>query len=202
MRQDTRRPDSGNLLVNALIWLTVTILVMAVAFPAAGKIRGDRRIAQLVDLTKEIETACRKYHADTKGYAVEFSPSKSGQYSAPRFHQLSMTQDAKGWRGPYLDHPLSLEDNPFGGAIYLQNNLGSEPANGFQLRPHPAPLTEGPGQFVVYYGVPEDIGQAVDERLDGASDNWKEQGRVEWKQSAGGALVIKLNLNNSKRASK
>ncbi|MEE9393667.1 MAG: hypothetical protein V3W41_14285 [Planctomycetota bacterium] len=204
MNQHSRRPEGGHLLVNSIIWFAVTVLVLAVAFPAAGKIRGDRRVAELIDTTRTLETACRQHYADTKTFALEFSPSRTGQYSSPRYHQLSMSPGTSGWRGPYLEQPLSSEDNPFGGAVYLQNKLGADPARGFKLRSSTpsAPLRDGPGQYIVFYGVPKEIALAVNERLDGDDQEWQEQGRVEWQPSGGGALIIKLNLNEVKEVSK
>lgn len=198
--QTNFRSMAGFSIIEVLIALAVLVLILAVGVPAADRIRNGGRVAEIYDTVDRLREACERHYADTGKMGVEFSPTNSGEaYSAPRYHTLSIASRHVGWKGPYLARPLSLADNPFGGCVYLQNNLSSSPANGFRLSGVKGPKTEGPGQFVIFYGVPEEIAREIDARLDAdlqGAEEWRSTGRVEWTQGGAGGLVIYLMGQN------
>lgn len=198
--QNKNRSQAGFSIIEVLIALSVLMLILAVGVPAANQIRNDNRAGAIFNTLDRLREACERHHADTGKMAVEFSPTHNGEsYSAPRYHTLSIASRHAGWKGPYLARPLTVADNPFGGPVYLQNNLSSSPANGFHLAGAAGPKTEGPGQFVVFYGVPEEIAKQIDQRLDagiGEREEWRSTGRVEWTQGGSGGLVIFLMGQN------
>lgn len=196
--------EAGVTITEVLIGLAVAALVAAVALPAAGRITGDARVDGVLDTLHRLESATARHLHDTGGTAVEFSPSPNGgAYGRPRYHQLAMSQDTPGWRGPYLERPLSREDNPLGGVIYLQNQLDAAPAQGFRLQGAGGPLTTGEGQFVVFHDVPEDVADRVDRQLDRElrddAGDWAASGRVEWTPGGGGSLSIWISTKDERR---
>lgn len=196
------RGYSGFTLVETLIAVAFVVVLLAMAVPAAGSIRDERQAGAVVELTEELEAACRAFREDTDRRAVEFSATPDGEaYAQARYHTLSMRQNMKGWHGPYRRRPITHEDNPWGQAIYLQSHLAASPANGFDLDADGAVDAEGPGQFVVLYGVPERVARIVDGRLDRdlgiEGEGWRRTGRVEWMPSSGGALTIQLQAEGT-----
>ena len=152
------RSIAGFSIIEVLIALSVLVLILSVGVPAADRIRNGGRAGAIYDTVDRLQEACERHFADTGKMGVEFSPTENGEsYSAPRYHTLSIASRHAGWKGPYLARPLNVSDNPYGGPVYLQNNLSSSPANGFRLAGAKGPKSEGPGQFVVFYGVPEDV---------------------------------------------
>ncbi|MEZ6196909.1 MAG: hypothetical protein R3F20_14465 [Planctomycetota bacterium] len=191
-----RKAQAGISIIEILIAVSVLLLILAVGIPAADRIRSDSQVGDVLATVERLSEACERHHRDTGRMAVEFSPTKNGEaYSDPRYHSLSISQSRPGWKGPYLARPVGLEDNPFGGPVYLQNNLSASPANGFRLAGSQGETTEGPGQFVVFYGVPEEIARLIDAQLDKGfadSEDWKTTGSVEWTDSGSGGLSIFL----------
>ena len=184
-------------MIEFLITIAFMIVLLSVALPSAGSLRDADRAGDILKMTEKLAEASAAYRRDTGKSAIEFSPARGGHsYTQPRYHLLSMKQADPKWRGPYLDRPLSLDDNPYGGAIYLQNNLTASPANGFDLHGSGNAEQHGPGQFVVFYGVPERIARSVDEKLDGGlaerGAGWRHTGKVEWSPASGGALCVYL----------
>ncbi|MCA9321644.1 MAG: hypothetical protein KDB53_12965 [Planctomycetes bacterium] len=187
--------QAGFSMIEFLITIAFLVVLLSVAVPSFGNLRDGERASQILELTEELGRACERHRKDTGRPAIEFSPARGGHsYSQPRFHELSMPQPLPGWKGPYLASPLSLDQNPYGAAIYLQNRLGASPANGFDLHGSGKSEQTGAGQFVVFYGIPERVAREIDQRLDGSLEDldgsWRLNGRVEWIPSSGGALSI------------
>lgn len=184
-----------------LITISLAAILIVVAIPAVGNFRDNRNAQQIVDLAEKLSAACVAFHKDVGRPAVEFTASKDGvSYVHPRFHELSMPQSIRGWQGPYIEEPLSREMNPFGQSIYLQSKLSAYPAHGFVLHGITQKKSEGPGQFVVFHGVPSRVGEQIDAILDekvGGRQTWKSRGRVEWAPGGGGSLSICLTDSKS-----
>ncbi len=182
--------------MEVMVTLAFASILVVVAVPAVGSLRDGQHVDQIISVAQELSQAATRCYRDTGRHALELTPAPDGSsYTHPRFHQLSMAQEIQGWNGPYLTQPLSREANPFGGAVYLQNDLGASPAHGFILKGIAGGAQKGPGQFVVFHGIPERIAQAVDRILDentASKRRWRDTGRVEWAPGGGGSLSICL----------
>jgi hypothetical protein len=114
--------------------VALAAILLVVAIPTIGGFRDHRHAQRIVDLAEELSSAAVSFRKDVGRAAIEFTASRDGEsYVHPRFHELSMPQSSRGWQGPYLDQPLSRDMNPYGQAIYLQNDLSASPAHGFVL---------------------------------------------------------------------
>ncbi len=192
----------GIKLTEVLITISLATIIVVVAVPTVGTLKDNSDANQIVGVAKSLSAAVVQYRKDVGSCAIEFSASADGNsYVHPRFHQLSMPQPIRGWNGPYMDAPLSRSQNPFGGSIYLQSDLGATPASGFSLNGIANKKSKGSGQFVVFHNVPRRVAEEVDKILDENSTNrrrWQDTGRVEFAPGGGGSLSICLLDNEDK----
>ncbi len=163
-----------------IVPLSVVVLLVVVATPALEDMEASDRAWEIVQLAQRVEVAARRFTADVGYPPCERSAgSAADEFMEPRYHELSVRQSIKGWRGPYLDQMLSMADNPFGGDAILHRNLDAPPASGFSVASED--LGHGPGSYLTLTGVPLEVAQLVDEYLDGKGEEaWKTKGRVEW----------------------
>ena len=176
----------------AVLAIAGVVLLAGLVLPALGSTHLDSRAARVLDVVKRLADAARSYHADTGDLATEYS---GRAYQRDRYHELSKRQPIEGWRGPYLPRPLSRRDNPFGGFVYLYENLegAAARANGFLLEGEGAAKTSGAGQFVAFSRVPRDLAMQVDAALDdGVPGDWDRHGRVEFAEDNEGTLMVFL----------
>lgn len=168
------------------------VLLTGLVLPALGSAHLDPRAKRILDLVERVREAVARHHADTGRFATEYS---GPAYRRDRFHELSRRQATPGWRGPYLERPLSSRDNPFGGFVYLYADLegAAARANGFHLEGENAPLVAGPGQFLALSRVPFAVAIQIDAALDaGVPGPWQRCGRVEYSDALGGTLMVFL----------
>lgn len=186
------RGERGMNLIEIVIVVSVLAMVAGLLAPAVSNAMQDAKATKIVAVGDALKKACAKHRADTGKYAIEYSGSS---YTSGTYHQLSLNQGTPGWSGPYLDHPLSTGDNPFGGFAYLYVNLtgGSAAPDGFDPTGSGSTVVRGDGQFVAFSSVPEDVAQLVDEAWDpNIPGDWKSRGRVEYNSSNGGTLMMLL----------
>ncbi|MFH2003020.1 MAG: prepilin-type N-terminal cleavage/methylation domain-containing protein [Planctomycetota bacterium] len=173
----------GFSLIEIIVAVSILVILAGIAIPAISTQVERAKVGKLVALVDTLGKACAQYNVDTSGYATEYSGST---YTASNYHTLSLIQTTNGWEGPYIDHPITTADNPFNGNIYLYNNLSGALDSGFDINGSGANTHEGSGNYVRFYGLPEDA--AI--RLDAAFDkdipgDWMETGRVKY----GGGVV-------------
>ncbi len=159
---------------------SVIVLLVVVATPALEDMEASDRAWEIVQLGQRVEVAARRFTADIGYPPCERSAvSADDEFMESRFHELSVRQGMKNWRGPYLDQMLSQADNPFGGDVILQRSLDAPPASGFSLGSED--LGHGPGSYLTLTRIPLEVARLVDEYLDGqGEESWKSTGRVEW----------------------
>ncbi|HGY91848.1 MAG TPA: hypothetical protein ENK43_11825 [Planctomycetes bacterium] len=177
---------SRNRFAGIVVPSSVIVLLVVMATPALKDMEASDRAWEIIQLEQRVEVAARRFTADIGYPPCERSASSAGdEYMEPRYHELSLRQSMKNWRGPYLDQMLCMADNPFGGDVILHRDLDEPPASGFSLDSED--LGHGPGSYLTLTSVPVEVARLVDEYLDGkGEDAWKSQGRVEWnaKESA------------------
>ncbi len=184
--------NRGFTLIELVVTIVIMILLVGIAVPAIGTLQDDAKIAKILATAEAAKTACERHYADTSLYAREQSGS-----SNPSWHRLSKRQETKGWKGPYLDRPLDSTDNPLGGStiIYSSFNGGIHKlyGNEFRLTGPSAPRRRGHGNFIAFDKVSQKVAEGVNAALDsGISGNWKRYGRVQWRSTRGGTLMIYL----------
>ena len=160
--------------------IAVVSIVMVVATPAIDDLDQQSEVRNITRLIDRVELAARRYNADTGLHASECAaPSADHEFMASRYHELSVKQLHEGWKGPYLDHPLSIADNPYRKSLELRRDLESAPAQGFLIGD--TDNGRGRGQYLAIEGVPREVAQLINAHYDGDENrDWTRHGRVEW----------------------
>lgn len=189
------RSDAGVFFVKLVILSIVVLLFGLMAVPYYRAVSVDVEAREFAGEIAKLRTAVERHYADTGRLAREYSGK---DFEGPSYHELSMRQDdVKNWRGPYLPKPLTAKLNPFGGFVYLYENLsgGAAAPGGFRPDGLGGHVAEGAGQFVAFSQVPEQIAKAVDELIDtGIPGEWRQNGRVEYDASSNGGTLMVLLL--------
>lgn len=175
------RTFRGFSLIEIIVAVSILVVLAGIAIPVIANQVDKAKAAKILNLAETLRGACERYRGDTGQYCREYTRS-----TANNNHRLSINQAAiNGWDGPYIDHPLTRGDNPYGGHIYIYNNLtgsgGGVRPNGFDLTGGGAVTHMGPGNFVGFRDIPQEVAELVDEALDeGLPGSWDTRGRVEW----------------------
>lgn len=179
--------------IETLLAITFVLMIALVAVPTPGGRRMSAQSDAMEITVHRLQRAVRRYIDDHGHGAVEFSGSS---YLEPRFHDLSRDNGNPLWHGPYLTPGLTTADNPYGGFVYLYDNLrggAAAPSNGFRLDGEDAPSITGAGQFVAFGRVPKAAAEELDSRLDdGVGGDWRTEGRVQYQSDPAGVLMIFL----------
>jgi prepilin-type N-terminal cleavage/methylation domain-containing protein len=180
----------GFSLIEIIVAVSILVVLAGIAIPVIANQVNKAKAGKILNLAETLRGACERYKGDTGEYAREYTTSTSATN-----HRLSITQATiPGWDGPYIDHPLTRADNPFGGDVYVYSDLtgtgsGVRP-NGFSLTGSGSNTHTGLGNFLGMREIPQDVAQMVDEALDrGLPGDWQTRGRVEY---SGNRLAIYL----------
>lgn len=164
----------------SLLEIVVAVAILAtlvgvVAMNAGGAVERGKtgKVTQLVD---NLRTACAAHHVDTGSYAYEYSGY------ATAYRKLSGTQTTTGWRGPYIESPLTAAQNPFGGSIHLYNTVTANGwLTGFDCDGDGTEEVTGSANMLWLSGVPSAAAQAIDNAFDsGIGGTWSNSGRVRY----------------------
>lgn len=172
-----RRP-SGFTLLEILIVVVVIAILAAVVIPQMSNAAENAKVSKVLQVADSIRTATQAHYADTGKLAREFSNSSD---DAER--QLSVPQSRPSWNGPYLTHPLTDGDNPYGGIVRVYDDFAAGPVHpvGFDLVGRGSDTATGAGQWVMFTLISESVAREIDAALDrGVGGDWRTSGRVEW----------------------
>ena len=171
--------ERGFTLIEVVVVIAVIALLAGLVVPTVVGVSDDTKASKVLAVYDSIKKACERHYAHTSTTAREFTNSRNNNR-----HELSITQNTNGWKGPYLDHPLTQADNPFGGHIMVYETFtqgGGNAPRGFDLLGGGTNTASGNGQYVMFYNVPESTAQAVNDALDnGVAGDWMTTGRVRY----------------------
>ncbi|MEM7202065.1 MAG: prepilin-type N-terminal cleavage/methylation domain-containing protein [Planctomycetota bacterium] len=173
----------GFTLVEVIVVVAVLALLAGLVLPSVSSVTDDTKASKILATVDTLKKACDYHHTHTGALATETTTS-----TATRRHELSVEQRTAGWKGPYLDHPLSRGDNPFNHHIIVYESFSSGGGNapvGFDLLGSGTDSATGAGQYVMFYNIPEETAQAINDTLDGGiRGSWQTTGRVEYVSSS------------------
>ncbi|MEE9393668.1 MAG: hypothetical protein V3W41_14290 [Planctomycetota bacterium] len=185
---------SNIVIVRLLIGVTFLTVMASAAVPSAVRHRTQKNSKAILGLVETLRTACEKHRDDTNILAIEFAAPQAGHdWSSTSFHRLSMKQHYEGWNGPYISHPISSSDNPYGGHISLCSDWKHARNLQFEIS------RQEFGQFLILDHVPQSVARILDAELDGLKDDqkpgnrWERDGSVRWLEF-GGRLMIELGV--------
>jgi prepilin-type N-terminal cleavage/methylation domain-containing protein len=187
---DNIKKGKGFSLIEIIVAVSILVVLAGIAIPVIASQVNKAKAGKILRLAETLRSACERYKGDTGTYGREYTTSTSAIN-----HRFSIAQTSvPGWDGPYIDHPLTQADNPFGGDVYVYSDLtgtgsGVRP-NGFSLTGSGSNTHTGQGNFLGMKDIPQDVAEMVDEALDrGLPGNWQNRGRVEY---SGTRLAIYL----------
>lgn len=187
---------NGFTLIELVVTIVIMTLLVGIAVPAIGTLQDDAKVAKILATAEAAKSACQRHYVDTSIYGTENSRSQNASG-----HTLSEPQTTKGWKGPYMDRPLGAGDNPYGGDIMVYNTFAGGRhklyGNQFRLTGPSSTRRRGNGNFIAFDGVPREVAEDVNAALDdGIAGDWRRFGRVQWRSTNGGSLMIYLVHNN------
>ena len=177
VRRSQSKAQAGFSLPELIITLSlIAILVGVVGFRSSNVVEKSK-VNAILQLTRNLTTACALYQADTGLLPVEYPDSSSSN-----FRDLSSPQTSAGWAGPYLDQPLTHGDsNPYG-HLRLYNRVN---VNGWI----PGFDVDGDGTVDVASGgnllwldcISEESAALIDRQMDsGVPGDWATTGNFRW----------------------
>lgn len=157
----------------------MTLIVGVVSMRATGA-DDDEQGAQIAQSIGRLTRPVLLYHEDTGELPREYAG-----WDGASFHRLNMDPGTEGWRGPYLDEPLTRSWNPTGGQVHLFDYVVPEHTggDGFDLDGDGGTDVSGSGgAMMTFWNVSEAAARVVDEAFDGddVTDGWMHSGRVEY----------------------
>lgn len=176
MTRPQRNKRSAFTLLELLIVILIIFILAAIVAPQLTGAAQDAKVSKILAVSDALRAAVQSHYNDTG-----LLPRENSNSTATNQHQLGLPQTTVNWRGPYIDHPLTAADNPFGGRVQLFQTFGGDAGGGFDLMGSGADTVTGNGSYVVFRSVPQTAAQAVDRALDnGVAGNWQTTGRIEW----------------------
>lgn len=98
----------GSTVLELVVILAIIILFVGLLVPEIKNYIAESKKAKFLALYQKLADAAMKYWADTGQYPIEDSRS-----TTQANHQLFYRQNIPGWSGPYIDKPLTREQNPY-----------------------------------------------------------------------------------------
>jgi prepilin-type N-terminal cleavage/methylation domain-containing protein len=176
-----RQSRAAFTLLEVLIVVIVIGILAALVIPQMSNASESAKVSKVLQVVDTMRTATQAHYADTSQLAREFSNSSD---AAER--QLSVEQDLANWKGPYLTHPLTDGDNPYGGVIRVYDEFAAGPVHpvGFDLIARGSDTATGAGQWIMFTQISEQIAREIDAAVDrGIGGDWRNTGRVEWQNA-------------------
>ncbi|GEM_PF-1151752 len=182
----------GFTFIELVVVIAVIALLAGVLIPNITSVTKDAKSSKILQLYDSLRTACERYYIDVGSLPREYTGSS---YNSATYHKLSLKQSTTGWKGPYIDHPLSYGDNPFNTTVHLYSTIGSYAGSGFDLNGDGTDDATGTGNYLVLWGVDVDTAKYVDSSLDKGNlgSDWKTSGRVEYTESSKVLAILILD---------
>jgi len=172
----THKRSSAFTLIEILIVIVIIGVLAALVTPQLSGAADDAKVAKMLQVADAVRAAVQGHYNDTGQLPRENSNSTNTNQ-----HELSLTQTTTGWKGPYLDHPLTTADNPFGGRVQVYTSFSGDAGGGFDMMGGGSDSVTGNGSYIVFWSVPEEVAQAANDIVDqGIGGDWKQTGRIEW----------------------
>ena len=187
-----RAHQGGFTLMELVVVIAVLVALAALLVPAISSVMDDAKVSEVASLFDSTKKAATRHNFDTGRFAHEYTgPS----YLAAGHHELSMEQSYSGWKGPYLEEPLNLKHNPWGGNVHLYNYLLVNGLQGWDLdRDGTHEHTSQTRACVLWMNqVPEEAAEQLDESLDTGTErdtDWRAAGRLQWRNGTLWILVF------------
>lgn len=176
----TTRRTAFTLLEMLIVVIVISILA-AIVIPQMSSASENAKVGKVLQIVDTVRTAVQAHYADTSTLCREFSNSSD---DAER--QLSVPQKTQNWKGPYLTHPLTDGDNPYGGIVRLYDDFTAGPVHpvGFDLVGRGSDTATGKGQYLMFTNISESVAKEIDETIDrGVGGDWRATGRAEWQNN-------------------
>jgi len=153
----------------------IAILVGVVSFRSSSVLEKGR-VSAIVQLAKNLQTACVTFNSDTGLYAEELPG-----YAATRKDLSADQTTVAGWAGPYIDKPLANPgSNPYGNC-YLYRQATSGNNAGYDLDADGTPEITGNACSLRLDSITQEVAQRIDEALDkGFTGTWTGTGNVNY----------------------
>lgn len=133
-----RSSERGATVLETVVVLAIIVLFAGIVAPEVRNYFVRAKAAKICAVYHMVAKGAMEYWSDTGHYAVEDSADPD-----ENAHQLFYKPNPHlpGWSGAYINHPLSMSDNPFKQEVRLVNNLAQASTSGFDLDcPDPNPF--------------------------------------------------------------
>lgn len=180
------RHQRGFSLLELVIALSLIAILVGVVTFRSSAVLEKGRVSSLIQLAKNMQTACLTYHSDTGSYPREIPGG------APAARDLSTPQTTvAGWAGPYLDKPLANPgSNPYGDCR-LGDDASAWSNPGFDLDGDGSNDVTGDASMLRLDGIEEAIALRIDDALDkGVAGAWQSSGVVNYDAGARRLFVL------------
>lgn len=204
------RAQKGFSLLELIVVIAILVAIAGIVSPYVLGMLDDAKVNKILETYSRVSQAVAEYRNDimegnsslTKDDPLLIPIEEEGTHDL--YYPPPQTDQArKGWKGPYLSHPLTRKDNPFGGLVKLWNTANAtwNPAftvDGWKIQGPNGPAYFGNGSFLVFTDVEEDFAKLVDAKVDAgmkASDGtlavegseWSMLGKCFWEPIGLGA---------------
>lgn len=202
------RAQKGFSLLELIVVIAVLIAIAGVVAPYVLGLLNDAKVQKVLETHARVSQAALEYRNDIMAANPSFT--KNDPTLVPledtTQHDLYYDPGHKGWKGPYLTHPLTTKDHPSGGIIRL-GNTGSFSGNpgdpvfavdGWKIQGYAGPVVLGHGSYLAFSDVDEEFAMKVDEAIDAkvqgsdfffgsASADWRMVGKCHFEPTFPGA---------------
>jgi type II secretory pathway pseudopilin PulG len=170
-----RQTSGGFTWLEIVVVLTVVVMLAGALFPVFNGTTKSGKVSKVLKLVESLQAACQRHKLDTGNYAIEYSGN------AAKSRHLSARQTVRGWKGPYIELPLTSTHNPFSSSgIHVYNSaLANGWLKGFDLDGDQVLDVTGSCNMLWLAGVSDAEARELDTVLDaGIAGAWEKTGRV------------------------